>query len=67
VLYSQVQVLNYKKIISELETLQQGSPELDVIIVGGVPEGRVAAFKSPLKNGSGSDSDFVYYIIPYPE
>jgi hypothetical protein len=49
--------------VSELDSIQERSPELDVVIFGGVPEGRVAAFRLPLKNSE----DFMHYLIPYPE
>jgi hypothetical protein len=49
--------------VSELESIQERSPELEVAVFGGVPEGRVAAFRLPLKNSN----RFTHYIIPYPE
>jgi hypothetical protein len=51
--------------VSELESIQERPLELEpeVVIFGGVPEGRVAAFLLPLEN---SDY-FMHYLIPYPE
>ncbi|KAF7761324.1 hypothetical protein Agabi119p4_10733 [Agaricus bisporus var. burnettii] len=53
--------------VSELESLQERSPELVVYIVGGVARERVAVFKRPLKEGATDYDDFMHYIIPYPE
>jgi hypothetical protein len=50
-----------KSFVSELENLQVDSPELKVVIFGGVPKGRVAAFLHKTGNG------FMSYVIPYPE
>jgi hypothetical protein len=54
-----------ERFVSELESLQERLPELKVVIFGGVPAGRVAAFSYPGYRGS-SDS-CTDYIIPYPE
>ncbi|KAF7761311.1 hypothetical protein Agabi119p4_10720 [Agaricus bisporus var. burnettii] len=53
--------------VSDLKSLQEGSPELEVRIIGGVPKERVAVFQRPLKEGAKDWNDFMYYIIPYPE
>jgi hypothetical protein len=50
-----------KSFLSGLEDLQEHSPELRVVIVGGVLEGRVAAFQYGMENQA------IYYVIPYPE
>jgi hypothetical protein len=55
------------KFVSELESLQESLPGLEVVIFGGVPEGRVAVFRSPLKDGACVRQDFLYYMLPYPE
>jgi hypothetical protein len=49
-----------KAFVSELEHLQGHSPELGVIIFGGVPESRIAAFCE-------MENQPKYYVIPYPE
>lgn len=53
--------------MSQLESIQKCSPELKVVIFGGIPKGRVAAFRSPLEEEPVNEQDFRYYIIPYPE
>ncbi|XP_006456992.1 hypothetical protein AGABI2DRAFT_122865 [Agaricus bisporus var. bisporus H97] len=53
--------------VSDLKSLQEDSPELEVRIVGGVPKERVAVFKRPLKENPRRLSHFIYYVIPYPE
>ncbi|KAF7761268.1 hypothetical protein Agabi119p4_10677 [Agaricus bisporus var. burnettii] len=53
--------------VSDLKSLQEGSQELEVTIIGGVPKERVAVFKRPLKEGAEIIWDFMYYAIPYPE
>ncbi|XP_006457016.1 hypothetical protein AGABI2DRAFT_181402 [Agaricus bisporus var. bisporus H97] len=56
-----------KAFVSDLEALQKRSPELGVVIVGGVPKERVAAFCHPIGNESADFKDFMYYVVPYPE
>jgi hypothetical protein len=55
--------------VSELESIRERSPELEVIIFGGVPEGRVAAFRTLLRDVDEPrfPLHYMYYIIPYPE
>ncbi|KAF7761266.1 hypothetical protein Agabi119p4_10675 [Agaricus bisporus var. burnettii] len=53
--------------VSDLKSLQEDSPELEVRIIGGIPKERVAVFKRPLKEGAEIIRDFMYYAIPYPE
>ncbi|KAF7761227.1 hypothetical protein Agabi119p4_10636 [Agaricus bisporus var. burnettii] len=53
--------------VSDLKSLQEDSPELEVRIIGGVPKERVAVFERPLKEGAKDWNNFMYYIIPYPE
>jgi hypothetical protein len=58
-----------KKFVSELESLQESSPKLEAVIFGGVPEGRIAVFRNPLKDRDEAYrlEDFICYMIPYPE
>ncbi|EKM76077.1 hypothetical protein AGABI1DRAFT_109006 [Agaricus bisporus var. burnettii JB137-S8] len=58
-----------KTFISELESIQERSSEIKVIIFGGIPEGRVAAFCLSLTSepGDSKSEDFTYYVIPYPQ
>jgi hypothetical protein len=44
--------------VSELEAIQGSLPERDVVVLGGVPSGRVVGFRYP---------EDTYYVIPYPE
>ncbi|KAF7761228.1 hypothetical protein Agabi119p4_10637 [Agaricus bisporus var. burnettii] len=53
--------------VSELQSLQGSSPELEVRIIGGVPKERVAVFKGPVIKNPVSGTDYTYYAIPYPE
>ncbi|XP_006458931.1 hypothetical protein AGABI2DRAFT_177064 [Agaricus bisporus var. bisporus H97] len=48
-----------KAFVSHLKSLQQRSPELKVVIVGGVPKERVAVFRW--------DESFRTFIVPYSE
>jgi hypothetical protein len=50
--------------VSELESIRERSPELKVVIFGGVREERIAAFECL---HSLKDEDPSGYIIPYPE
>jgi hypothetical protein len=52
----------FKVFVSELEVIQGGSPELEVIVFGGIPSGRIVAFQYTAENGT-----CAYYVIPYPE
>lgn len=56
-----------KAFVSDLEALQKRSPELGVVIVGGVPKERVAAFCHPIGKESADFKDFMYYVVPYSE
>jgi hypothetical protein len=47
--------------MSELEHLQEHSPGHKVVIFGGVPKWRVAAFRRETDKGD------ICYVIPYPE
>lgn len=51
--------------MSELESLQERSPKLKVIVFGNVPQGRVAVFLRPLAGESLDSYDSMPYIIPY--
>ncbi|KAF7761267.1 hypothetical protein Agabi119p4_10676 [Agaricus bisporus var. burnettii] len=53
--------------VSDLKSLQESSPELEVRIIGGVPKERVAVFKRPLIGNPATRTDYMYYVIPYPE
>ncbi|KAF7761309.1 hypothetical protein Agabi119p4_10718 [Agaricus bisporus var. burnettii] len=53
--------------VSDLKSLQESLPELEVRIIGGVPKERVAVFKRPLIENPVHSSDFMSYVIPYPE
>ncbi|EKM77157.1 hypothetical protein AGABI1DRAFT_130574 [Agaricus bisporus var. burnettii JB137-S8] len=57
-----------KAFVSDLQSLQDRSPELQVVIIGGVPRERVAVFRtlSSMKL-SYSNEDIIHYVIPYPE
>jgi hypothetical protein len=48
--------------VSELEEIQRGSPDLRVVVFGGVPSGRVVIFVYEAEKESS-----MYYAIPYPE
>jgi hypothetical protein len=50
----------------ELRFFQRCSPELEVVVFGGIPQERVAAFRYPLADDP-HFYNFMYYIIPYPE
>ncbi|KAF7761252.1 hypothetical protein Agabi119p4_10661 [Agaricus bisporus var. burnettii] len=54
-----------KSFVSELESLQERSPKLKVIIFGSVPQGRVAVFLRPLEGESLDSYDSMPYVIPY--
>ncbi|EKM77174.1 hypothetical protein AGABI1DRAFT_108303 [Agaricus bisporus var. burnettii JB137-S8] len=56
-----------KAFVSDLELLQKSSPGLKVVIVGGVPQERVVAFRRPLNGMSPNPMHFMYYVVPYPE
>jgi hypothetical protein len=56
-----------KTFISELESIQEHLPERKAYICGGLPEGRVVAFRCPAKKDPIHAKDYVFYMIPYPE
>ncbi|KAF7771817.1 hypothetical protein Agabi119p4_6128 [Agaricus bisporus var. burnettii] len=49
-----------KTFVSDLESLQECSPEHEVFIVGGVPKERVAIFRRILT------TKIMFYVVPYP-
>ncbi|EKM78999.1 hypothetical protein AGABI1DRAFT_129264 [Agaricus bisporus var. burnettii JB137-S8] len=50
-----------KTFVSDLESLQECSPEHEVFIVGGVPKERVAIFRRILT------TNMMFYVVPHPE
>ncbi|XP_006457012.1 hypothetical protein AGABI2DRAFT_122886 [Agaricus bisporus var. bisporus H97] len=60
-------IAELKAFMSDLLSLQERSPELAVVILGGTPKERVAVFQSPLNKKPIYLADFIYYVIPYPE